>query len=259
MLDADPLGGAQVAERLTTRGWSRWRADGRLLAYGGPIPEALCWVGAHLIPVRADAAAVTAFAELLAVQPRTCASVVGRADAVLPLWDRLAPSWGPAREVRADQPLLALDRFPDIAPDPGVRLARRDEAELLFPAAVAMYEEEIGMSPLTDDGGIGYRARLLDMIRSHRSYVRIIDDEVVFKAELAVVTARTAQVQGVWVAPRWRGKGLAAPAMAAVALDALRRVAPTVSLYVNAYNTVARRAYARCGFRPAGTFATVLF
>jgi predicted GNAT family acetyltransferase len=32
-----------------------------------------------------------------------------------------------------------------------------------------------------------------------------------------------------------------------------------VSLYVNDYNTPARRVYARCGFRSEGTFATVLF
>ena len=47
--------------------------------------------------------------------------------------------------------------------------------------------------------------------------------------------------------------------MAAVVRDALRRVAPTVSLYVNDFNTPARRAYARTGFRQVGTFATVLF
>ncbi|MDT4993306.1 MAG: uncharacterized protein QOH97_3198, partial [Actinoplanes sp.] len=46
---------------------------------------------------------------------------------------------------------------------------------------------------------------------------------------------------------------------AAVVRDALRRVAPTVSLYVNDYNTPARRVYSRCGFQSAGAFATVLF
>jgi predicted GNAT family acetyltransferase len=63
----------------------------------------------------------------------------------------------------------------------------------------------------------------------------------------------------VWVAPEYRGRGLATAAMAAVTSDALRRVAPTVSLYVNNYNAAARRVYARCGFVQAGTFATVLF
>ncbi|HEV7899941.1 MAG TPA: GNAT family N-acetyltransferase, partial [Planosporangium sp.] len=79
------------------------------------------------------------------------------------------------------------------------------------------------------------------------------------KAELAVITRHTAQVQGVWTAPQWRGRGLATAGMAAVVRDALRRVAPSVTLYVNDFNDTARRVYARCGFRRVGTFATVLF
>jgi predicted GNAT family acetyltransferase len=60
------------------------------------------------------------------------------------------------------------------------------------------------------------------------------------------------------VAPEWRGRGLGTAAMSAVIRDALRRVAPSVSLYVNDYNHSARRVYERCGMRRVGTFATVL-
>jgi predicted GNAT family acetyltransferase len=140
-----------------------------------------------------------------------------------------------------------------------VRLVRPDEVDALFPAAVAMYTEEVGVSPLVDDGGRGYRRRIVDLVRAQRAYARFVDGEVVFKAELAIVTRRTTQVQGVWVAPEWRGRGIASPAMAAVVRDALHRVAPTVSLYVNDYNTPARKVYANCGFQSAGAFATVLF
>ena len=59
--------------------------------------------------------------------------------------------------------------------------------------------------------------------------------------------------------PEYRGRGIATAAMAAVVDDALRRVAPTVSLYVNDYNASARRVYQHCGFVSAGAFATVLF
>jgi predicted GNAT family acetyltransferase len=259
-LDRDPYGAAQVAERIAVRGLSWWRADGRIFAYGSRrTPEALCWSGAHLTPVLAEPPAVAAFADLLAAEERVCSSIVGRADAVLGLWERLARRWGRARDVRPDQPLLVADAPPSIQADPGVRLVRPDEMGLLFPAAVAMYTEEVGVSPLAEDGGRGYRARVVDLVRARRAYARFIGGEVVFKAELAVVTRHTAQVQGVWVAPHWRGRGLASPAMAAVVRDALRRVAPSVSLYVNGYNTAARRVYERCGFRSAGTFATVLF
>ncbi|WP_203712961.1 GNAT family N-acetyltransferase [Asanoa siamensis] len=260
LLDTDPYGAAQVAERVAARGLAWWRADGRIFGYGSRRHvEALCWLGGHLTPVHAGPPAVAAFAERLAAEDRTCSSIVGRADAVLGLWERLSAHWGPAREVRPQQPLLMADSMPDVSPDPGVRVVRTDETDALFPAAVAMYTEEVGVSPLVDDGGVGYRRRVADLVRARRAYARFVDGEVVFKAELAVVTRHTAQVQGVWVAPNWRGKGIAAPALAAVMRDALRRVAPTVSLYVNDFNEPARRAYARCGFSSVGEFATVLF
>ncbi|MFV2017037.1 GNAT family N-acetyltransferase [Micromonospora sp. LOL_023] len=260
ILDLDPFAAPQVAERVAAQGLAWWRADGRVFGYGPRRQlESLCWVGGHLTPVHASPAAVAAFAERLASEERACSSIVGRVDAVLGLWDRLAERWGPAREVRSNQPLLVADRPPAVPADPGVRLVRSDEVDLLFPAAVAMYTEEVGVSPTAEDAGRGYRRRVAELVRARRTYARIVDGKVVFKAELAVVTRHTAQIQGVWVDPMWRGRGLATPAVAAVVRDTLRRVAPTVSLYVNDYNAAARRVYDRCGFRSVGTFATVLF
>ncbi len=100
-----------------------------------------------------------------------------------------------------------------------------------------MYTEEVGVSPLADRGEHRYRQRIADLVHGRRAYARFIDGRVVFKAELAVVTKHTAQVQGVWVDPAYRGRGLAITGMAAVVRDALRRVAPTVSFYVNDFNT----------------------
>jgi predicted GNAT family acetyltransferase len=260
LLDDDPYAGAPVAERVEAQGLSWWRGDGRFFGYGSRRQlESLCYLGTHLTPVRATPPAVAAFADRLAGEQRTCSSMVGSADAVLGLWRRLAGHWGQARDVRPCQPLLATRGAPAVPADPDVRLVRPDEVDLLFPAAVRMYTEEVGVSPLADDGGRGYRQRVAELVRSRRAYARFMGGEVVFKAELAVVTRHTAQVQGVWVAPEWRGRGIATTAMAAVVHDALARVAPSVSLYVNDYNTPARRAYARCGFRQVGEFATVLF
>src|SRR4051794_21854590 len=260
ILDRDPYAGAQIAERVAAHGLSWWRSDGRVYGYGpGRRVESLIWSGAHLVPVCATPAAVAAFAHLLGSEPRICSSIIGRADAVLDLWDRLGGHWGPARDVRHHQPLLVASADPPVAPDPDVRLVQPTEVDALFPAAVAMYTEEVGVSPLLDDGGRGYRRRIAELVRAKRTYARFVDGRVIFKAELAIVTRRTTQVQGVWVDPEWRGRGLAAGAMAAVVRDALRRVAPSVSLYVNDYNTPARRVYARCGFASAGVFAPVLF
>jgi uncharacterized protein len=260
LLDDDPYGGAQVAERVAMAGLAWWRQDARVFGYGPRRHlESLCWLGANLIPVRATPNAVAAFADLVRGEPRGCSSIVGSSDAVLGMWDRLSPHWGPARDVRPAQPLLATRSAAPIPADPGVRLVRPDEIDTLFPAAVAMYTEEVGVSPTADGGERSYRDRITDLVRGRRAYAKIVDGRVLFKAELAVVTRHTAQVQGVWTAPEWRGRGIATACMAAVVNDALRRVAPSVSLYVNDFNVPARRVYHHCGFQQVGLFATVLF
>ncbi len=260
LLDIEPYAGAQVAERVAAAGVSWRRQEARIFGYGGRRQlESLCWLGANLIPVHAGGTAAAAFADLVGSEPRVCSSIVGDARAVLDLWERVRPAWGQARDVRACQPLLAADGPSRAQPDPAVRLVRPDEIDLLYPAAVAMYTEEVGVSPVVDGGDGAYRERVCDLVRGGRAYARFIDGQVAFKAELAVITRHTAQVQGVWTAPQWRGRGLATAGMAAVVNDALRRVAPTVTLYVNDFNHAARVVYERCGFRQVGTFATVLF
>jgi predicted GNAT family acetyltransferase len=258
LLELDPIAGAQVAERIGS-GAPWWRLDARIFGYAPRRQlESICWLGANVIPFHASPPAAAAFAELAAREPRTCSSLVGEAESVLGMWQQLASAWGPARDVRPCQPLLVANAPAPVPPDPTVRLVRPSEVDALFPAAVAMYTEEVGISPLLGDGGRDYRERVTDLVRAKRSYAKIVSGRVVFKAELAVVTRHTAQVQGVWVAPDWRGHGVASACMAAVMRDALKRVAPSVSLYVNDYNVPARRVYARCGFRQAGVFATVL-
>ena len=59
--------------------------------------------------------------------------------------------------------------------------------------------------------------------------------------------------------PDRRGEGLATRGMAAVVDIVRREIAPTVSLYVNEWNTPARAAYERVGFAQTATFATVMF
>jgi predicted GNAT family acetyltransferase len=260
VLNSDPVPSAFVAARVATYGVSRWRLGAYLWGYApnGRI-EALCYSGANLVPVQAGPEALRAFGTMAREQGRICSSIVGPADAVMPLWAELQADWGSARDVRARQPLLATSSPAAVPADPLVRRARMSDFDILMPACVAMYTEEVGVSPLGWDGGATYRARVAELIRAGRSYVRVEDGEVVFKAELGAVSQSACQVQGVWVRPEWRGKGIATGGVAAVLNDALASVAPVVSLYVNDYNAAARAVYDRCGFSQVGTFATVLF
>lgn len=248
-----------VAARLVATGIQP-RGGGDLWGYysGGQL-RSLCWSGANLVPVEADEEAVEAFAARARRHGRQCSSIVGPAQAVLSLWSWLAPYWGPAREVRPDQPLMSMDTTPLVPPDPAVRRSRLEELDLVVPACVDMFTEEVGYSPVAADGGALYHAQVTSLVSAGRSLVRIEDGRVVFKAELGSVTPWAVQVQGVWVNPERRGEGLAAPGMAAVVELVRAEISPVVSLYVNGFNTRAVRTYERVGFRQVGTFATVLF
>lgn len=262
VLGREPVANAFVASRVQIAGLDPWRLGGEMWGwYEDGMLQSLCYAGANLVPICATPRAVRGFADRARRAGRRCSSIVGPVEATAPLWRLLEPSWGPAREVRAHQPLMVADRLPaDIAPDPYLRRIRKDELEAIMPACVAMFTEEVGVSPLAGDGGLLYQARVAELVGTGRSFARLDQNgKVVFKAEIGAATSQACQIQGVWVAPEYRGQGLAAPGMAAVLRYALADVAPLASLYVNDYNTAARATYRRVGFQEVGAFMSVLF
>jgi hypothetical protein len=123
-----------------------------------------------------------------------------------------------------------------------------------------MYTEEVGVSPEAAGGKDLYRARVQQLISRGWSFARFDESgRVIFKAEVACATPYAAQVQGVFVHPDRRGEGLAVGGMAAVVALVRERVAPTVSLYVNEWNSPARAAYDRVGFTETTRLSTLMF
>lgn len=221
---------------------------------------AACHMGANLVPVGCDAESARIFARPALGRTRETATIVGPHEAVVALWGEIEDHWGSPREFRWRQPHLEIDRAPLVEPDPLVRRATEEDLARLYPACVAMYTEEVGVSPEAGGGADHYRARVRQLVARGWSFARFDDDgEVVFKAEIACATPYAAQVQGVWVRPDLRGQGLAGAGMAAVVEHVRRGVAPVVSLYVNEWNEPARAAYERAGFRETARFSTIMF
>lgn len=218
-----------------------------------------CFVGGSVVPVGTDLRDLTALGRVVAGRARRATELVGEATALAAFWAPLDPVWGPARAERWNQPLLVLDRPARLAPDPYVRPAVPADLDTYVPAAAAMFAGELGVSPYAAGGEAAYRARVAGVVAAGRAFVRTdAAGRVLFKAEIGAVSTDTAQVQGVWVDPAHRGRGLGAAGVAAVVAQGLR-LAPAVSLYVNDFNHAARRVYARLGFAEVGTLATVLF
>lgn len=264
MLTADPVASCMVASRIETLGMDPWRLGGELWGCeprglrSGRL-DSLCFAGSNLIPLQGNRSALRAFADRALRRRRMCSSVVGPADQVLGLWSELELDWGPAREVRDDQPLMSTSTPSGVQADPLVRPVRPDELDRYLPAAVAMFIEEVGVDPRAGDGGASYRARVAELIAAGRAFARFEGGDVVFKAEIGALSNAVGQIQGVWVRPDRRGCGLGTAGTAAVVDRLVRGLGRTASLYVNAYNAVAQSAYRRIGFSRVGQYATVLF
>ena len=125
--------------------WGRFD-DGELVA--------ACHVGANLVPVAGHPDDARAFAERALTRGRTVSTIVGPHDAGRAFWHAVAGAWGRPRELRWQQPHLA-DRG---AAGGGARTRRcavpsRRDLDELYPACVAMYTEEVGVSPEEGGGG----------------------------------------------------------------------------------------------------------
>ncbi len=258
LLDRDPGVNVFLRYRVDSTALRDRVVGARVWGYfDGPDLVAACHAGSNIVPAEAGSEAVEAFAAHVLTEGIRPASIAGLQSAVLPLWEQLAPFLGPARSVRAVQPFLAIDHEPHVAPDPRVRRVTMDEIDILYPACVSMFREEVGIDPEAA-GGQGYRARVAQLISPGWAFARVEDGEVLFKTEVGAASPHACQLQGVWVRPDRRGEGIAAAALAHVVRWVRRDVAPLVTLYVNDHNVPARALYRRVGFTERATFSSIL-
>ena len=259
LLDADPVAHCFVASRVDA-GVLRPDGVGQLWGFPAHAPRSLLHVGANVFPVDADADALDAFAADLG-RWRSFVALVGPVEDAFGLWNRLVDAWPEvyeqARVVRSRQLLMSCTHRSTVAPDPRVRKATARDFESYLQAAVHMYREELREDPLAANAA-GYRGYVRSLIERGLAYTVFEDGRVVFKADLGAVSSLVAQVQGVWVAPDLRGRGLSVPAMAAVT-NAIVEGGRTASLYVNDFNAPAIASYRRVGYDVVGEFASILF
>jgi len=261
LIEQDPVRHCFLAARIEQTKQSRFRPSyPDLLGYfdDGKL-NSLLMTGANIVPVNTSLIARQEFATALNRAGRRSSSIVGPAEEVLDLWNKVSDHWGSAREIRASQPVMAIRTNSSKAIDHEVRYSNLADLDDLLPACIAMFTEEVGISPTANGGASAYRNRISELVSARRSFVKYVGSELVFKAEVGTVGAGVAQIQGVWVKPEFRGQGISVPAMAAVVKLILADTAPVVSLYVNDFNEVALNTYRSVGFEHVDTFATILF
>ncbi|MGH7727668.1 MAG: GNAT family N-acetyltransferase [Vulcanimicrobiaceae bacterium] len=219
-----------------------------------------CWIGPQLVPAfdaRAEPEAAAAIARAARGQ-RNLRMLVGPRAAVRAVWRELAVGRHDIALVRERQPLYALEpqHFDDSLAGARDAVGRATLAELDEIAAhsAAMIGGEIDAAPRTD---AAFRERTARIIAGDSWWRYRIDGRLVFMCHLGARSPSTVQIQGVWTPPELRGRGYATRGLAAICARLLA-LHPTVSLYVNEFNTRAIAIYARLGFRVVGEFQTIL-
>jgi predicted GNAT family acetyltransferase len=217
----------------------------------------LAYYGAQMVVAADDGRALDAIA-IETRKHRGLRSFVGPKETVDGLWTRVA-RWHPQPViVRETQPLYAVTPagLRAAGPDPGVRRARPDDAEVVAENSARMILGELGYDPRANR--TGFIAAVRRAIALGLWWVYVVDGVLRFQLNVGPRSRATAQLQGVWTPPDQRGKGYAKLALGAIARQLLTSEA-TLSLYVNDFNAPAIALYERLGFHRAGTFATYLF
>jgi ribosomal protein S18 acetylase RimI-like enzyme len=261
-LDRHPARDVFIASRvlndgvLRSPGWSPlWGAFS-----GSGELRGVLHVGPNVVPAFDDAAVCEALAPAASGSVAT-RMLVGERRSVMHLWKLIGPSYPAPRETRDRQYVYSLDPG-DLVRRPGrrrgrARLATPHDEERVLQLSAAMYTEEMGENPLARDPA-GYRRRVQILTARGWTYVYELGGELQFKMDIGCASGRSAQIQGVYVPPELRGRGVGTMAMAACCELALQRE-PALSLYVNDFNAPAIALYERLGFhREPYDFQTII-
>ncbi len=189
---------------------------------------------------------------------RNSRMIVGPRDTVRAFWSLVAHRLGRPRLVRERQLVMMVDqqRLRPAQPLVTVRQAVMSDWQAVAQGSASMIHQELEYDPRRDSPN--YDAGIRRLIETKRWWVGVAAGRLCFFCHVGPFSEQTAQLQGIWTPPELRGRGLATASLAAICARLLED-SPTLSLYVNDFNTEAVALYRRVGFEHVGDFQTILF
>jgi len=137
----------------------------------------------------------------------------------------------------------------------GLRRATLEDLDKIAPVQASMAEEESGKNPMEIDPD-GFRARCARRIEMGRVWLLEEDGRLVFKADVQADTPDVVYLEGVWVNPSERGKGIGRQCLRQLCQDLLVRT-KSVCVLVNEENHRAHTFYRMCNFKMRGVYDSI--
>lgn len=136
-----------------------------------------------------------------------------------------------------------------------IRTATMEE---LLPVAKAQAEVafiESGVNPMVKDRE-GFLKRVARRIEQCRVFVVVDNGKLVFKADIIAETDDCIYLEGVYVAPEYRGKGVGSSCLSKLSLELLNRVS-NICLLSNVEFKNAHQSFAKAGFKSTDQCTTI--
>ncbi len=136
-----------------------------------------------------------------------------------------------------------------------LRPARPEDLEQVAIAQAEVAEIECGVNPMDKDPE-GFLARVSRRIDQGRVFVVFEGDKLVFKADIVAQTEAVAYLEGIYVAPDHRGKGVGSACLSRLCLELLANVT-NVCLLSNTEFKGAHRSFRKAGMRQTDACTTL--
>ena len=206
-----------------------------------------------LIEARSDRA-MAAFAKRAKIDRTAINLIMSEYDGALDFWKHYAPGRSPRLNFTE---LLFETAFPMLVRDCeyDVRPAALTELDQIAEAHAEVTFIESGRDPMATDRD-GFLKRVARRIEMGRTFVVFEAGKLVFKADIVAEADRIVYLEGVYVAPELRGRGIASKCLSKLNLFLLER-ADTICMLSNERFTGAHRSFERAGFRATGRCTTL--
>lgn len=127
-----------------------------------------------------------------------------------------------------------------------IRPAKADELEPIAEAHAEVAFIESGVNPLEKDRE-GFLERTLRRIEKERTFVVFDNGKLIFKADIIAETCDVIYLEGIYVAPEYRGQGMASSCLSKLSLELLSRVSH-ISFLSNVDFDHAHRSFLKAGY-----------
>jgi hypothetical protein len=216
--------------------------------------EGVALVGhATLFEARTDEA-LYAFANLAKLNQHAHV-IVGQQEKIDRFWSYYGEGGQLPRQICRE--LLFEQRTPLLALEPVPELRRATLADLrhIIPVNALLAEEESNVNPLDVDAR-GFRARLERRIEHGRVWVWIRGARLIFKTDVMTEAPGVVYLEGVFVHPLERGRGVGARCLSQLGQQFLAH-AQAVCLLVNERNKDAQRFFFKVGYKLRDCYDTI--